>query len=294
MIILLVPEIEALLLEADAVPGTFSKLMARAQRRELDPTAYLCELVTDHPVAPAPIARRHERPDDAAGQWAFADPVNLRPDLRAVWIQPDRFDPIDQPAVTELSELVADVGMRFELTRPERAFLALESSPLVDFTPPWNFQGRSMEHVLPGGEDAARWIRLLNDCQVILHQHSGDEAITPSGLWIWGAGRLPEQRPPARVSHLIGIEDGLQELAAWLDLSWTPEESGIPDSSLRVFSIEAYQEPGHALSAIEELIRPIWRRLLLGSIDAFELASRRSVYRITPRDAWRFWKRLNR
>jgi len=291
MIILLVPELEALLSEADCAPRLLSKVIARGHRRSIDRNAYLSELVTDQPVGPAAIARHHDRPGDSFGCWTFADPVILRPDLNAVWVEPHRFDPIDQPAVSELRSFLAESGMDFELIRPERAYLRLKRAPSVEFTPPWDFRGKSMDHVLPTGDHAAFWIRTLSECQILLHQHSGAAAQTPSGLWFWGTGTLPESPPPARVSHLIGQADGLQELAGWLDLSLAPQESGTPDSTLRAWSPEPGQEAMPSLEQLDVLLRPIWRRLRRGAIDALELASRRSVYRLSPSDAWRFWKR---
>jgi hypothetical protein len=294
MIILLVPELEALLSEVDSAPRLLSRLLARGRSRALDRNAYLAELVTDEAVGPAAIARHHDRPQDASGCWIFADPVMLQPDLNAVWVQPHRFEPIDQPAVTELQALLAASGANFELIRPDRAYVGVKRSPTVEFTPPWGVAGRSMDHVLPSGRDAAQWIRILNECQMLLHQHAGQAPQTPAGLWFWGSGSLPETRPDARVSHLIGTEEGLKELAGWLELSYAPEESGTPDASLRAWSPEPQHDVRQALEHLDDLIRPLWRRLLIGSIDALELASRQTVHRLTRRDAWQFWKRVGR
>jgi len=291
MIILLAPDLEALLDDADSVPRLLSRVFARATKRSIDSVDAATELVTGQSIGPAAIARRYDRPNDASGHWIFADPVILRPDLSAVWIQPARFEPIDQPAVAELDKLFAEFGLSFDLVRPGRAYLRLSHESLAAFAPPWALEGQSMEHVLPKGEDSRRWIQLLNECQILLHQHAGEVEETPSGLWFWGSGSLPRSRPSARVSHLIGAEPGLLELAEWLKLSYAPAESGTPDGSLRAWSPELEHAASESLDRLEALIRPLWRRLLLGSIDALELATRRTVFRVTPSDARRFWRR---
>jgi len=294
MIILLVPELEALLAEAGRQPTIVSRLIARGRSRALPQDGFLAELVTEQAVAAAAIARRHDRPDDAEGWWAFADPVRLRPDLSAVWIQPHAFQSEHDAAVSDLRDLLAEDGLRFELATPERGYLKLPGPPEAEFTPPWAIAGRSMEQVLPRGREGPLWTRRLNECQVLLHQLSREDPAVPSGLWFWGPGPLPRERPEARISHLIGEGEGLRELAAWLDLSYSPEERGTPDASLRLWSPSPGSDADQALLQLADLIRPLWRRLRLGRFDALELATRRQVWRLRPADAWRFWKQASR
>ena len=57
--------------------------------------------------------------------------------------------------------------------------------------------GRTLEPFLPQGEDAGAWRRLINETQVILHNHPVNAAREAAGwptansLWPWGAGPLP-------------------------------------------------------------------------------------------------------
>jgi hypothetical protein len=291
MIIVFAPDLEALLSEVERPPRLLSRLLTRSSQRELAGAGFFADLVTGRAVAPAAIARRYLRPDDHAGAWAFADPLRLQPDLNAVWIQPHAFRDDQEPVLADLRELLREEGLDFELTEPGRGFLRLAEAPGAEFTPPWAIAGQSMEKVLPRGPRAALWTRRLNDCQVLLHHHARDDGSVPSGLWFWGAGSLPDQRPAARISHLIGDGDGLRELADWLELSHSPAESGVPDGTLYRWAPAPEDSADRAIVALSELLRPLWQRLALGRIDALELASRRVVYRVRPVDVWRFWVR---
>jgi len=297
MIVFLVPELEDLLADS-SVPALLRRFFARASSRQLDANGYLADLVTGRPIASAAIARFRDRPDDCSGAWMFADPVALRPDLSAVWIQSGCFDPLDQPAVAELKDLFEQVNLAFELTTPERAYLRLEQIPDASFSPSWAVAGQSMDYVLPKGRDAKQWIRLLNDSQIILHQHAAGQASsetdltqTPSGLWFWGAGKLPENRPSGRISHLIGDDEELLALANYLEISHSPDESETADSSLRSWSPPSTLSADEALVQLVELIRPYWRRLQLGAIDALEIASRNQAFNVTSRKSRHFWRR---
>jgi hypothetical protein len=290
MIILLVPELEALQTEARSMPSGLTRLTARASERRLDPVGYLCELITGHAVPPAPILRLRDCPTDAVGIWMLATPVRLRPDLNAVWVQRTAFDRLDHPAVEELAALFGESGLGFELPRPDRGYVRLTALPDCTFTPPWQLRGRSLDHSLPEGGEARSWTRLLNECQVLLHQHRSDDHGGPGGLWFWGAGRLPEA-PSPRVAHLSGRDEQLPAIADWLQLSYSPEATQPADSTLLVWDAPEDVDADQALARLAEFIRPLWRRLLLGSIDAIELASRTRAWRVEPRQARRFWVR---
>jgi hypothetical protein len=87
----------------------------------------------------------------------------------------------------------------------------------LSFDPPWPplttvafdaALGRSIEHVLPAGEAAARWRKVLTEIQIAWHQHPINQrreaagAQTINGLWLHGGGvwrQLP-QRPFATVA----------------------------------------------------------------------------------------------
>jgi hypothetical protein len=81
--------------------------------------------------------------------------------------------------------------------------------------------GRTLEPFLPQGDEARDWRRLINEAQVLLHNHPLNMAREAAGrptansLWPWGAGSLPGRAtaPAARIeaSHPLAI--GLARLS---------------------------------------------------------------------------------
>jgi hypothetical protein len=81
----------------------------------------------------------------------------------------------------------------------------------LSFDPPWSLTtiafdaalGRSAEHVLPQGDAAARWRKLLTEIQISWHQHPVNEqreaqgVRTINGIWLHGGGtwRALAKRP---------------------------------------------------------------------------------------------------
>jgi hypothetical protein len=67
----------------------------------------------------------------------------------------------------------------------------------LEALPPLELAGQEVDAVLPRGTGAARWHALMNEIQMVLHEHPlnaererrGDPPI--NSVWLWGAGRLP-------------------------------------------------------------------------------------------------------
>ncbi len=62
---------------------------------------------------------------------------------------------------------------------------------------PAEVAGKDINRHLPSGEGATRWHSLLNEIQMLLHEHPVNEAREARGepavnsVWLWGAGRMP-------------------------------------------------------------------------------------------------------
>lgn len=293
MIVVYVPELEALLNEGRRRPRLLELFLARAESRPLDRSAPVAELLTGQSLPAAALSRLIDAPAaDPGAIWMRADPMRLVPDLNAVWVQAGVQLAPDHPALPELEELFAEVGMAFELPDPERGYLRLSELPDCKFQPPQALIGQSLDHALPEGPDARLWRRLLNDAQIILHQYRDQSEV--GGLWFWGAGTLPPRsRIESRVSHVSSPDPDVLSLADWLQLSHEPVDAParVADASLVSWT------PDHAASAEENLtalaawIKPLWRRLRSARSDALELAGPERVWRLTPGRAWRFWQR---
>ncbi|AKS41917.1 hypothetical protein [Wenzhouxiangella marina] len=290
MIIVRAPDLEALLAGAGEVPKLFDRLFARAESRPLTPDSDLSQLLTGQAIASAALTRRMDRPEDHDGLWLRADPVGLRPDLSAVWVQPSSFDASRDRVIDALGPVFEDAGLDFDLPHPARGYVRLERLPDCLFAAPDQLQGQSMDHLLPRGPDGAYWTRLLTDAQVALHQLAREVEGLPTGLWFWGAGALPDRGSVSpRVRQLAACSDEADALADWLDLP-RPSSNGADDSLLEWFPSDGLVAED-ALAELADLLQPFWRRLILGRLDQLEVAGRERVWSLRPGQARRFWKR---
>lgn len=295
-LIVLVTELDALLAESGRVPGRIANLLKRGTSHPLQSDAFHSQLLTGQALPAAALTRRLDCPGDAAGAWLRADPIGLRPDLSAVWVQPEAHLSPEAAVVGELKSLFAEFGLRFDLPVAERGYVRLASLPDCHFEPPWALPGISLDELMPGGREARLWHSLLSECQILLHQHREDDM--PGGLWFWGGGQLPSRAAvEARVQRVVASDPVLVALADWMDL---PLESTESLDSWTGNDVLTEWPARHELSAednlerLDEFLKPAWRRLRFGRLDAIELASRERVWRAVRRDTWRFWQRGRR
>ncbi len=297
MIVILVPELEALLREAEQVPGRVRRILACGKRRNLDIAHHQSVLMTGQALPPAPLTRLADRPDDSVGAWMRADPVRLVPDLNAVWMQPGAQLDSASAAAHELKRLFDENDLQFDMPAPGRGYLRLKQAPASQFVPPWAVAGHSLDHVLPTGDDARRWRKLLNEAQMLLHQHLDVEHPStrqPGGLWFWGAGELPSRESVSRrVSSVTASDEVLTALSQWLSMTPVPlaMDRAPPSGTLVEWPIEPGLSAAENLATLDRWLKPLWRRLKSGRLPALELASPERAWMVRPMDAWRFWRR---
>ncbi|HXF67574.1 MAG TPA: hypothetical protein VNK67_12875 [Burkholderiales bacterium] len=207
-------------------------ILARARRRLFPPLgleAWLCrafevERQQDWPVAPLMLAFDGGEPGE--DYWLCADPVHLeaRRD-RLVLFGPEVVRPTREESdalVAALNRHFAADAIAFAAPHPERWYLRAEPAPRLVTRELSAAAGAEVEMDLPAGEDGPRWRRLLNEIQMLLHDHPVNQAReargapTANGLWLWGGGRLP--RVPGRpFSHVAAGNPLALALAARSD-----------------------------------------------------------------------------
>ncbi len=184
------------------------QLLAKGRRRHADATsteAWLCEHFDlekqgDWPVAPYSLLADGGEPGPR--HWLRADPVHLALEGgRLVLADSGRFS-ISQPEADELAaSLTAHFsvdGLVFLPLRPDRWYLRFETAPALKTTALTAAAGRSIDGLLPQGDEAQVWRSRLNEVQMLLHGHAVNEARENAGqlpvnsLWLWGGGRLSE------------------------------------------------------------------------------------------------------
>lgn len=184
------------------------RILARADRPADAEAGERAQLLRHFDLLPrgwpmAAITRQRDAGDAVLHQWLRADPAHVRPDMTGARVlaigELGLADDEAQALVKPLRPLFGDTGFQLSAPVPSRWYLALPiEAKLPAFSPPEAVLGDDLFTHLPDGPDGRRWRALLNEAQVILHNHPVNEARAKAGkptvnsLCFWGAGRLPD------------------------------------------------------------------------------------------------------
>ncbi len=275
----LAPEAGSALARADAMPDGEAGDRAQLLR-------YFDLLPRGWPMAA--ITRQLDAGDAALHQWLRADPAHVRPDMtgaRVLAIGELGLTAAEAEALLKpLRPLFGDTGFPVSAPVPSRWYLALpREARLPAFSPPEAVLGDDLSAHLPDGPEGRRWRALLNEAQVILHNHPVNAArqaagrVTVNSLCFWGGGLLPDHvRSPLASVRTDDVE--LRALAALAGLDETREGPALFD--LRQLRDWAAVEQ-RLLPGLRELGRDT---LLLDFADGTRRAIRAG-------QRWRFWRR---
>lgn len=294
----LVPDLEALLVQTKALNPDWQRRLARAQVQALDPETHLSVLMSGQAHALAPLSYRADFGCDPSSYCLRADPVRLVPDLAAVWMHAGQLA-LDSPLATAVRETLAESGLRFELAAPNRGYVLCDQPPKCQFTTPWAARGESLDAIMPEGHDAAVWRRLLSDIQVLAHQYQDGEQ-TMGGLWFHSGGFPVATCAEPLVRRLYAVQDDtalVGEALAVSEVSLTVNDEGfgteyIGSSQAQLLEwMPASSDPCEAMQALEEILTPLWRQLRWRRLQRLTLASPRRAWHWQPRDVWRLRSR---
>lgn len=169
----------------------------------------------------APFALQADGGEPGEAIWLRADPCHMRVNRDRLMLSDAATFDITREEAEALAESLnthfAADGMTFYPMQPERWYVRLASAPRIETTPLDEARGHDIDPLLPRGDDAMRWRKLLNEVQMLLHQQPVNEAREARGeppinsVWLWGAGRLPAiaRRPFQRVRSRDPFAGGL-------------------------------------------------------------------------------------
>lgn len=273
------PAVARLLARADALPAAEAGERAQLLRWfELLPRGW--------PVAA--ITRQRDAGDAMLHSWLRADPAYVRPDMTGarvlaigeLGLSRDEAEALVQP----LRPLFGDAGFPVSAPHPARWYLALPvEARLPAFAPPEAVLGDDLFLHLPDGPEGRRWRALLNEAQVMLHNHPVNAARVAAGklpansLCFWGAGRLPDH-VRARLRDVGSDEATLASLAA---LSQAHPLSG----EGRLLDVRALRDWAAVESLLPNALAEAGERgVLLDFADG-------AAWWLRPGQRWRFWRR---
>jgi len=268
------------------------------------PEVMLCQIAgvskqTDWPIAPLCWLGEGGQPE--AAYWLRADPVHFV-------LQRDSFslsEPValsqqdTQTLMTVLNEHFALDGLRFYVASPGHWYLRLNANPEISTTLPEAAMGRDVSAYLPQGTGAAKWNRLLNEMQMLLHDHPVNQAREASGelpvnsIWLSGGGMLPAKFETS--PRTIFTNDAL---AKGLGLTANCPCLALPESLEAIINQannDAWLVLDDADEAESKWFAPALSRLSAGKIRQLTLhfAAREQVLsvNIRPWNLWKFWRK---
>lgn len=218
--------------------SALSSLLAIGQIKMLGQTleALLCDqyavpLEGDYPMAA--IAAAADGLDVTKDYWLRADPVHLR--LQRDCFSLDEAIPLPLLSI-HAEQMLESLNRHFALDlnadsgEPEYKFfigtsgawyLRCQQHPCVTTALPSVAAGKNSYQFLPQGKGSAKLIGLLNEVQMLLHEHPGNLAREAQGveavnsIWLSGGGFLPKLNGSTNPELLMSNSAFYQGLALW-------------------------------------------------------------------------------
>jgi len=219
--------------------SALARLLAKAQVTQMDMPleALICsqhglQTAPDYPIAA--ITAAADGLDLGDAYWLRADPVHLV-------LQRDCFslgEPLPllvereqaERMIASLNEHFNQDGLMFLLGESGAWYLQVIQTPQIKTTLPSVAASKNIHPFLPQGLEAARWVAVLNEVQMLLHEHPANVARESSGeaavnsIWLSGGGVMPPLAAKSLAKSLsevdLMIADSIfyQGLAKWVDM----------------------------------------------------------------------------
>jgi len=240
-----------------------------------------------------------------SGTWACARPVHLLTGLDHLQLSPAR----PELAAADSAVLLADInrhvdGTEYRFHGGRDGDWLLQCDRPLDCTTvePTVAAGRNLRELMPGGRDGAQVRSLMNELQMLLHEHPVNGQRERRGmpvvnsLWLWGFGAAV---PPAPVAlpPLYTDDPWLEGVwrahgAATAALQEFTQAAGEAAAALLGWASAPAPDAGACLRQAETAcMAPAQAALRSGRIAGIDLLVGEGAYALGRRDRLAFWKR---
>lgn len=197
-------------------PKSMSQSGRRSQLRELFQ-------FSSSSIPVAALTRQLDCGDADSHVWLRADPAFVRADMVAVRLLACGNMQLTLEETKLLSAclepLFQDNGFYFEASKPNRWYVRCpDACEAPEFAIPNDVLGNDLSYHLPTGELGRRWRGLLNEAQILLHNHPLNierierGKLSVNSLWFWGEGKLPN-RVTTSAQRILSNDEIVQALA---------------------------------------------------------------------------------
>jgi len=294
--------------------SALSRLLAKAQVEQLNVPleALICQQFGLNKEGDLPIAAISAAVDGLEvgdNYWLRADPVHFV-------MQRDCFS-LSEPApllvkpahatlmVASLNAHFSQDGLVFCIGKSGAWYLRADKAVQITTTLPSVAMDKNVHHFMPQGVDSAKWKSILNEVQMLLHDHPANEARESSGelvvnsAWLSGGGVMPAFKALKQDVDLMTANDVLREgLATWANLAYQLVPSSLDEilQSTRQHVRLALPQSNHSQTndLDENWFAPLFTSLKNKQIEQLTLNlgfyEKCLVVVIKPLDAYKFWR----
>lgn len=260
----------------------------------------------DSPLAP--ITANYDGLNANIGYWLRVDPVHLQIGMRGMTLLDARHVGLSEAEsrslASSLAPLFQEAGWQLLAPAPERWYGHPSHGIKMRTTPLDEVATRHVNSALPTGPGAARAMRLINDAQIILHDHPVNLGREQAGqapinsLWLWGGGEMT--KTGRRFGQVLAAQTEALALARLSGGAAAPCPASLAEvpaaaSSLLVLpEFPANADAADATRLDRDWFTPLLRNLYLGRI-------RLATLRLTGPEgvgvalglveAWKLWKK---
>ena len=271
------------------------RLLSKGRREQLSSDLYstLFEHFNLSSDSIAPLSALGDGLDVNDGWWLCADPVHLVADRDQLFLSASTSLSVTQAEadslVVDLNRTYAEDGWHFFAPHPQRWYLRLPDALVMQTVSTSEAIGRRVGEVLPQGNDALQWQRVMTEVQMLLHGSSvymhreSQGQMTINGLWFWGGGFLPKASEGIAWGGVISDQAITRGLAKLYGLSL----DGNGEKILHHSGINSLEE------AEAELFVPLLQRLSSGELSELVIEIPGvGRWLVNRKDLRRWWRRI--
>jgi len=270
----------------------------------------------DLPLA-ACAARVELKQNDS--DWLLLEPVHLRADQATLRLFDAQVLGLEAEEINALfaacQAFFAEHGLVLERGEGQYWYLQFSQCTAITTTSLYEVIGQSIDPLLPVGDDAMYWHRLMNELQMMLHTHpvnvEREDKRQPmvNSVWLWGGGSLPTIKN-STFSSVWGGAVEARGLAQAVGVVHAPLPSGLSEINLQQLSAgdhlliidsllrhAAYQDVDDWFDAQVQLCRDWFQPLLealrerrVDELVIYPVNGR--CYRVGRRHLYCFWRRV--
>ncbi len=208
--------------------------------------------------------------------------------------------------VVSLNAHFAQDGLVFSIGKSGAWYLRADKSTLITTTLPSIALDKNVHHFMPQGVDSAKWKSILNEVQMLLHEHPANDAressgvLTVNSVWLSGGGVMPAFKVLQDDIELMIANDVLhQGLATRTNTPYLPVPTNLDEvlqNTTQHVRLALPQNNHSQFSSLDEAwFTPLFVALKNKRIEQLTLNlgfyEKCLVLVIKPLDVYKFWRK---